>query len=121
MYTWRGTIAAPRCGLILCSCRTARASGGQSWARWSNWSPSMQTCYERHGMTSSPVDVGQALAQGVRVTNDTLIVDLADGRTLSVPVSWYPRLAHGTSAEQAECQLIGRCHGIHWPKIDEDI
>ena len=81
----------------------------------------MQTCYERHGMTSSPVDVGQALAQGVRVTNDTLIVDLADGRTLSVPVSWYPRLAHGTSAEQAEWQLIGRGHGIHWPKLDEDI
>ena len=72
-------------------------------------------------MTSSPVDVGQALAQDVRVTNDTLIVDLADGRTLSVPVTWYPRLAHGSSAEQAEWQLIGRGHGIHWPRLDEDI
>lgn len=72
-------------------------------------------------MTSSPVDVGQALAQDVRVTNDTLIVDLTDGRTLSVPVSWYPRLAHGTPTEQAEWQLIGRGHGIHWPKLDEDI
>ena len=72
-------------------------------------------------MTSSPVDVGQALAQNVRVTNDALIVDLVDGRTLSVPVSWYPRLAHGMPAEQAQWELIGRGHGIHWPKLDEDI
>jgi hypothetical protein len=72
-------------------------------------------------MTSSPVEVGQVLAQDVRVTKDTLIVDLVDGRTLSVPVSWYPRLAHGTPAEQAEWQLIGRGHGIHWPRLDEDI
>ena len=72
-------------------------------------------------MTSSPVDVGQALAQDVKVTTDTLIVDLTDGRTLSVPVSWYPRLAHGTPAEQAEWELVGRGHGIHWPKLDEDI
>jgi hypothetical protein len=72
-------------------------------------------------MTSSPVDVGQALAQDVRVTTDTLIVELVDGRTISVPVSWYPRLAHGTSAEQGQWQLIGRGHGIHWPKLDEDI
>ncbi|MBI2072769.1 MAG: DUF2442 domain-containing protein [Gemmatimonadetes bacterium] len=72
-------------------------------------------------MTSSPVDVGQALAQNVRVTNDTLIVDLVDGRTVSVPVRWYPRLAHGTPAEQAQWELIGRGHGIHWPTLDEDI
>ena len=72
-------------------------------------------------MTSSPVDVGQALAQDVRVTNDTLIVDLADGRTLSVPVTWYPRLAHGSSSEQAVWLLFGRGQGIHWPRRDEDI
>ena len=72
-------------------------------------------------MTSSPVDVGQALAQSVKVTTDTLFVELADGRTLSVPVSWYPRLAHGMPSEQAEWQLIGRGHGIHWPQLDEDI
>jgi hypothetical protein len=72
-------------------------------------------------MTSSPVEIGQPAAQDVRVTNDTLIVDLVDGRTLSVPVSWYPRLAHGAPAEQADWELIGRGHGIHWPKLDEDI
>ena len=72
-------------------------------------------------MTSSRVEVGKPLALGVKVTKDTLIVDLADGRTVSVPVSWYPRLAHGTPAEQAQWELIGRGHGIHWPKLDEDI
>jgi hypothetical protein len=68
-------------------------------------------------MTSSP----QALAQNVRVTNDTLVVDLADGRTVSVPIVWYPRLAHGSPAERAQWELIGRGHGIHWPQLDEDI
>jgi hypothetical protein len=72
-------------------------------------------------MTSSPVEIGQPLAQDVRVTNDTLVVDLVDGRTLSVPVSWYPRLAHGSPQERANCELIGRGHGIHWPQLDEDI
>lgn len=55
------------------------------------------------------------------MTEDTLVVDLVDGRTLSVPLSWYPRLAHGTAAERAEWRLIGRGEGIHWPKLDEDI
>ncbi len=72
-------------------------------------------------MTSSPVDVGQALAQKVRVTDDTLIVDLIDGRTLSVPLAWYPRLAHGTARERSQWELIGRGHGIHWSSLDEDI
>jgi hypothetical protein len=72
-------------------------------------------------MTSSPTDLGQALAQSVRVTNDTLIVDLVDGRSVSIPIVWYPRLAHGTAAERAQWELIGRGHGIHWPQLDEDI
>ena len=72
-------------------------------------------------MATSPLEVRPALAQDVRVTTDTLVVDLADGRTVSIPVSWYPRLAHGTPAEQAKWELIGRGHGIHWPLLDEDI
>jgi hypothetical protein len=76
---------------------------------------------ERHGMTSSPTELGQALAQSVHVTNDTLVVDLVDGRTVSVPIVWYPRLAHGTTVERAHWQLTGRGHGIHWPELDEDI
>jgi hypothetical protein len=57
----------------------------------------------------------------VTVTEDALVVDLVDGRTVSVPLSWYPRLAHGTSAERSNWRLIGRGEGIHWPDLDEDI
>lgn len=72
-------------------------------------------------MTTSPVDRSTAFAQSVVVTDDTLNVDLVDGRTISVPIAWYPRLAHGTPAERAKWELIGRGEGIHWPELDEDI
>lgn len=56
---------------------------------------------------------------GVRVTADTLTVDLDDGRSLSVPIEWFPRLVHGTDAERSKFELS--CAGIHWPDLDEDI
>jgi hypothetical protein len=57
----------------------------------------------------------------VSVTDDTLLVDLEDGRTISVPIGWYPRLAHGTPEERQNYQLSGGGRGIHWPDLDEDI
>lgn len=72
-------------------------------------------------MTSSPTELRHVLAQRVMVTDEALIVDLVDGRTLSVPLTWYPRLFHGTPAERSEWQLISRGEGIHWPRLDEDI
>jgi len=72
-------------------------------------------------MTTSPTETSAVLAQSVKVTKDALMVDLADGRTVTVPLSWYPRLAHGTPAERANWRLIGRGEGIHWPDLDEDI
>src|SRR5436305_5194982 len=60
-------------------------------------------------------------ATNVVITDDTLRVDLSDGRTISVPLAWYPRLAHGTAKERAAWRLIGRGEGIHWPQLDEDI
>lgn len=60
-------------------------------------------------------------AQDVTVTEDTLQVDLSDGRTISVPLAWYPRLQHGSPAERANWRWIGREEGIHWPDLDEDI
>ncbi len=62
-----------------------------------------------------------ATAQDVRVADDALTVVLVDGRTVTVPVSWYPRLAHGSSEERLKWQLLGGGHGIHWPDLDEDI
>lgn len=62
-----------------------------------------------------------ALAASVSVTDDELIVGLVDGRTLAVPLAWYPRLLHGTPEERGQWQLTGRGVGIHWPALDEDI
>jgi hypothetical protein len=55
------------------------------------------------------------------VTDDSLTVELADGRTISVPLAWYPRLAHATVEERNEWRLIASGQGIHWPTIDEDV
>ena len=63
----------------------------------------------------------EVAADSVSVTEDTLTVHLVDGRTLSVPLGWYPRLLHGGSRERNRWRLIGRGEGIHWPDLDEDI
>ena len=57
----------------------------------------------------------------VTMTNDTLSVDLTDGRTISVPLAWFPRLVHATQEERNNWRLIGHGEGIHWEDIDEDI
>jgi hypothetical protein len=57
----------------------------------------------------------------VRVTDDSLSVDLFDGRTITVPLTWYPRLLHATSKQQANWQIAGAGYGIYWPDIDEDL
>ena len=72
-------------------------------------------------MTTSPIEHWPAVAQAVRVSADTLSVDLADGRSIAVPVEWFPRLANGSAAERNNWRFIGRGEGIHWPDLDEDI
>ncbi len=72
-------------------------------------------------MSSSPTELRPAQAQGITITDDSLCVDMTDGRTVSVPLAWYPRLAHGSPAERSTWRLIGRGEGIHWPDLDEDI
>ena len=63
----------------------------------------------------------EARAVNVVVTDDTLTIDLDDSRTISVPIGWYPRLAHATPAERDHWRLVGKGIGIHWPDLDEDI
>ena len=72
-------------------------------------------------MSSLKVERRETKVQQVRVTEDTLTVDLLDGRTISVPLAWFPRLLHGTAKERANWRLIARGEGIHWPDLDEDI
>ena len=57
----------------------------------------------------------------MRISEDALAVDLKDGRTLSVPIGWYPRLAHRSMEERSHWRLIGEGEGIHWIDLDEDI
>ena len=72
-------------------------------------------------MTSSSPVAETAIAKRVKVTEGTLIVELQDGRAVSVPLAWYPRLAEGKPAERRRWELVGRGIGIHWPELDEDI
>jgi hypothetical protein len=72
-------------------------------------------------VASSVPDLIIPAATSVAVTEDTLTVDLSDGRSISVPLAWYPRLLHGSADERGHWSLIGRGEGIHWPDLDEDI
>lgn len=72
-------------------------------------------------MSISANELGPPAATHVSVTGTTIDIQLRDGRSLSVPVSWYPRLEHGTQAERDHWTLIGSGVGIHWPDLDEDI
>lgn len=72
-------------------------------------------------MTISTIEIEIPLIQDVKVTEDTLSVDLNDGRSLSVPLGWYPRLTHASPEERTKWHLIGNGIGIHWPDLDEDI
>jgi hypothetical protein len=63
----------------------------------------------------------RALAHEVKCTDDELIVSLLDGRTISIPILWFPKLAQATPEQRAHFQILGHGEGIHWPDIDEDL
>ena len=65
--------------------------------------------------------VNPVFASTVECTDDELTVFLSDGRSLSVPIVWFPRLAKASPSERADCELLGNGEGVHWPQIDEDI
>jgi hypothetical protein len=71
-------------------------------------------------MSSSPADSFEPKALAVVVTDEAVTVDLADGRKVSVPIAWYPRLARATVAERSNWRFVGHGDGIHWPELDED-
>lgn len=71
--------------------------------------------------TVGMIEIDAPLAVNVTVGEDTLTVDLRDGRSLSAPLAWYPRLAYGSSAERSNWRLVGAGEGIHWADLDEDI
>ena len=73
-------------------------------------------------MTSLTIDlIDLPVIQTIEITDDSLAVDLSDGRTITVPLAWYPRLLHGSLEERQTWRLISNGLGIHWPQLDEDI
>lgn len=72
-------------------------------------------------MNSLAIVEKEGAAKKVRVTEDELIVELVDGRTISVPITWYPRLLYSSKKERNTYELMGRGTNIHWPLLDEDI
>lgn len=72
-------------------------------------------------MNTLVIERGVPEAIDVHVSEDTLSVELSDGRTISVPIDWYPRLTHATEQERSNWRIIGKGHGVHWEDLDEDI
>ena len=71
--------------------------------------------------SSAQADGADIQVRNVTVSKGELMVALMDGRTISVPLAWYPRLAAGTPAQRARWELAGGGYGIHWPELDEDL
>lgn len=72
-------------------------------------------------MSTLKIKVKEIYAKAVQFTSDELIAVLDDGRTITVPLSWYPRLLHGTEIERNNWRFIGDGEGIHWPDLNEDV
>jgi len=71
-------------------------------------------------MRTSEPKAGEKI-KAVRIDDDTVTVDLADGRTVSTPIAWYPRLLHATPEQRSNFVISGAGFGIHWPDVDEDL
>ena len=72
--------------------------------------------------TLAPVEaVAASRASAVHVGEDALTLELSDGRTVSAPLTWYPRLLAGSLAERGNLELVGTGEGVHWPDLDEDL
>jgi hypothetical protein len=72
-------------------------------------------------MGTSTAEARAPAAVRARILNEAVIVDLRDGRTVTAPLTWYPRLLHGSARERRNWRLIGGGVGIHWPDLDEDL
>lgn len=82
----------------------------------------------RDGSAESTINGAPALSKtndlrvmNVGIDDDTLTVSLMDGRAISVPIAWFPRLANGSPAQRQNWQISGAGHGLHWPELDEDL
>jgi hypothetical protein len=72
-------------------------------------------------MSTLAVEIQEPRAEEVTIRDDDLVIHLTDGRTISVPLVWYPRLWHGTETERSHVEIIGDGAYLHWPDLDEDL
>ena len=108
-------------GWTLSDSKGARDSAVRSSIGFRNLQKRIKTICGEAGRNTLKTDLQVASAQHVTLTEDTLAVELTDGRTVSVPLAWYSRLLHGTLEERNNWRLIGQGEGVHWPDLDEDI
>jgi hypothetical protein len=85
------------------------------------WSNSRVQGYWRHGVSSLAEVAPDIRVRGIHADEDSLTVDLMDGRSISVPLAWYPRLLSATPEQRKQWKIAGAGYGIHWPEIDEDL
>lgn len=88
--------------------------------RFNVWCAKSALHLRRRGMHSLPQE-SDVRVMNVSVNDSRLIVDLMDGRTIAVPLAWYPRLANASAEQRSQWELAGGGYGIHWPLIDEDL
>ena len=72
-------------------------------------------------MSISALEIREARAQSIEVQDDSIVVQLVDGRTIIVPLAWYPRLRYGSPDERQHFQILGDGAYVHWPDLDEDL
>lgn len=123
--TWVGKDACPRVKNL-----ASEREGVSAWTWWSNREVGHnqeaklvrghQQSFLEAWNGQFPPTAGERVTD-VRCTDDTLVVDLADGRTIITPLAWYPRLLHATPAERARWERAGGGFGVHWPALDEDL
>jgi Protein of unknown function (DUF2442) len=86
-----------------------------------DWCEITKSFFWRLGMSTLAKEIEIPSIENVKISDDTLCVDLSDGRSISVPLAWYPRLSHASATERKRWRLVGRGVGIHWKNLDEDI
>jgi hypothetical protein len=114
-------IRLPNSGLIPYACKAVGAFHEMNWPVSRTLSINIKYNQQRLGMHTSIIEIEVPTAENILITQDMLSIDLSDGRTISVPLAWYPRLAYASQAEQNNWRLIGKGYGIHWEDLDEDI
>jgi hypothetical protein len=121
MSMWSVRTSKPSSGWVPFALTPVMVFGGRRFGKLRSSSRKTRIYCWRHGMSISEAELKGATARNLSVSEDSLTVDLDDGRTIVVPLLWFPRLMNGTPAERANFRLIGNGSGIHWPDLDEDI